>query len=427
VPFLNGGLFEPHPLERRFRADLGNELWRDAFDRLFERFHFTVVEGDRHGIAPDMLGRVFEGVMAPDARRASGTYYTPSGLVGSVLDAALGALVAGRFRCSEAEAERRLAEGGPEVRRVLRGITLLDPAVGSGAFLLGALERLTTVAGRSGGGAALRRRILERNLFGVDRNPTAVRLTELRLWLAVVASDPAERPESVQPLPNLDCLIRQGDSLFDPVGTGLRPPPSALAGELARIRGRLVVASGPDKRRLVHELAVLEAGVAERSLGELEDRDRRRCWRRPERETCSTGGAASTRRSLSSWRSGAPSCTASGGCAGRSATAVRYPGSTTRSNSPTCSPREGSIWSWGIPPGSARRPWTPTSGPGWRHGTAGGAVGREGGPSGPTWRWPSWSDRSRSPGRTGWSRCWCRRRSLARPTAPGLGMRWPRR
>ena len=191
-----------------------------------------------------MLGRVFEGVMAPDTRRASGTYYTPASLVGSVLDAAFVALLAGRLGCSEAEAERRLAEGAAEVRRLLRGITLLDPAAGSGAFLLGALERLTLVAGRARS-AAVRRRILERNLFGVDRNPAAVRLTELRLWLAVVASDPSEDPTSVQPLPNLDCLIRQGDSLFDPVGSGLRPPPRAMAAELARLRSQVVVASGP--------------------------------------------------------------------------------------------------------------------------------------------------------------------------------------
>jgi hypothetical protein len=270
VPFLNGGLFEPHPLERRFRADLGNELWRDAFDRLFERFHFTVAEGSRGSIAPDMLGRVFEGVMAPDVRHASGTYYTPSELVGTVLDAGFGALLAGRLHCSEAEAERRLARGAPEVRRVLRGITLLDPAAGSGAFLLGALERLSTALGGERR-AIVRRRILERNLFGVDRNPAAVRLTELRLWLAVVATDPAERPELVQPLPNLDCLIRQGDSLFDPVGTGLRPPAAGVAAGLARLRGQLVVATGPEKRRLVRELAGLEARVAERSLGELEE------------------------------------------------------------------------------------------------------------------------------------------------------------
>src|SRR5206468_955770 len=77
IPFLNGGLFEPHPLERSVPAAIPTPLWRDAFDQLFERFHFTVSETPGEGIAPDMLGRVFEGVMAPDRRRASGTFYTP--------------------------------------------------------------------------------------------------------------------------------------------------------------------------------------------------------------------------------------------------------------------------------------------------------------------------------------------------------------
>ena len=51
IPFLNGGLFEPHPLERSLRGDIPNPIWRDAFDRLFERFHFVVVgrrPGRRH-------------------------------------------------------------------------------------------------------------------------------------------------------------------------------------------------------------------------------------------------------------------------------------------------------------------------------------------------------------------------------------------
>ena len=116
VPFLNGGLFEPHPLERRLRHDIPNAVWRDAFDRLFERFHFVVTErGAAGGIAPDMLGRVFEGVMAPDMRRASGTYYTPAALVRSILDAALTALAASRLGCGESEAERRLLDRDPAV------------------------------------------------------------------------------------------------------------------------------------------------------------------------------------------------------------------------------------------------------------------------------------------------------------------------
>jgi N-6 DNA Methylase len=267
VPFLNGGLFEPHPLERATRADIPNALWRDAFDHLFERFHFVVAEAGAAGsIAPDMLGRVFEGVMAPDARRASGTYYTPAALVESMLDAAFTSLVAGRLGCSEIEAERRLDDRDASARLVLERVTLLDPAAGSGAFLLGALARLADCAGQGAAGA--RRRVLQRNLFGVDRNATAVRLTELRLWLAVIADDDADTPDQVQPLPNLDCLIRQGDSLLDPVGVTVRlgPEDAELAVTVASVRRRLVSASGVEKAGLVRELRTAECRVAGAAL-----------------------------------------------------------------------------------------------------------------------------------------------------------------
>lgn len=281
VPFLNGGLFEPHALERAARVDLPNHLWRDAFDLLFERFHFVVTEGGAAGsIAPDMLGRVFEGVMAPGARRSSGTYYTPAGLVRSMLDAAFAALVAGRLGCSESEAERRLEDRDPSALLVLDHVTLLDPAAGSGAFLLGALEWLAAHAPSDPGGA--RRRVLQRNLFGVDRNAAAVRLTELRLWLAVIADDPAGRPDQVQPLPNLDCLVRQGDSLLDPAGSTVRlaPGDQGLALAVAAARRRLITASGAAKAPLVRELRAAECRAAEAALrvGEMELERRVRDW-----------------------------------------------------------------------------------------------------------------------------------------------------
>jgi len=267
IPFLNGGLFEPHPLERRCRRDIANSLWREAFDRLFERFHFTLEADEHGGVAPDMLGRVFEGVMAPDERRASGTYYTPAALVRQLLDQALIPLAADRLGCSESEAQRRLADRERSAWRLMRTLRVLDPAVGSGAFLLGALEWLTPPGIGKGQGAALRRQVLRRNLFGVDRNGAAVRLTELRLWLAVVAADPSDRPEQVRPLPNLDCLIRQGDSLFDPAGSARQQAgglPTAVA--LAPLRRRVVVATGEAKRSAVRELGRVEARIAEAVL-----------------------------------------------------------------------------------------------------------------------------------------------------------------
>jgi Eco57I restriction-modification methylase len=271
IPFLNGGLFEPHPLERRLRGTIPNPLWRDAFDQLFERFHFTVAEGERGGIAPDMLGRVFEGVMAPEERRASGTYYTPSALVHQLVGEGLAALVSQRLHCPLADAEQRIADGDDEVRRTARRVRILDPAVGSGAFLLGALERLGSLGPANRRTTAARRRVLRRSLFGVDRNAAAVRLTELRLWLAVIAEDRTERPLGVHPLPNLDCLIRQGDSLFDPAGCGLRAPADRVrTSELAALRREVVTATGHDKRATLRDLARAEAALAEESLATAE-------------------------------------------------------------------------------------------------------------------------------------------------------------
>ncbi|MEO8294906.1 MAG: N-6 DNA methylase [Gemmatimonadota bacterium] len=250
VPFLNGGLFEPHALERRWRGTISNTVWRDVFDQLFERFHFTVREGTATAIAPDMLGRVFEGVMAPAERRGTGTFYTPPGLVRQIIDASFIALIVTRLGISSDEALVRLERKDRSIQPLLASLSLLDPAVGSGAFLLGALERLAELRGTPiGDPANVKRQILLENLFGVDINATAVRLTELRLWLAVIAEDSTEDMVDVTPLPNIDCLIRQGDSLTDPLALIARMPfrAAAAGGELAQLRRVFAVSTGREK------------------------------------------------------------------------------------------------------------------------------------------------------------------------------------
>ncbi len=268
LPFLNGGLFEPHRLERRWRVSLPTPVIRDTFDDLFERFHFTLSAPSGEAIAPDMLGRVFEGVMEPGERHATGSYYTPAALVDAMLRDALAAWLGERIGTGWPEAQRRLDQPDPDTRRALDGVRLLDPAVGSGAFLLGALRLIT--GGAPGPGAersARLRKTLRTNLFGVDRNAAAVRLAELRLWLEVVAADPSDRPESVSPLPNLDALVRQGDSLVDPVaGLPIRPPRTGRAAMVARLRAAMVKAAGPGKRAAVAALAGAERVIATEGL-----------------------------------------------------------------------------------------------------------------------------------------------------------------
>jgi hypothetical protein len=260
LPFLNGGLFEPTALERRHgSATWGNADWRDAFDDLFERFHFSVREDDSGElVAPDMLGRVFEGVMDPAERHASGSYYTPAALVREIVRAGLEAVLASRLDISPAAAARWVHEGiPPKPAPDLRGLRVLDPAAGSGAFLLGALDELVALrraAGEAPPLAAVKRDVLAHSLFAVDLTVTAVRLTELRLWLALVADDDTSDLGAVAPLPNLDGHVRQGDALLDPLALA-----ASLGGRAARI-------AGPEARRL---------GAARRALFDLSGRAKR--------------------------------------------------------------------------------------------------------------------------------------------------------
>ena len=275
IPFLNGGLFEPHPLERRWRPEIPDESWRAAFDDVFERFHFTLDPAGRPGtVAPDMLGRVFEQLMAPEERRRTGAFYTPGALVARTVDLAFETFLVRRLGVSDTEAGEMLRSRDSRALSLLREITVLDPAAGSGAFLLGALERLADLRRDEAAPAELRRRILERNLFGVDLNPMAVTLAELRLWLAVIAADDSVAPEEVRPLPNLDGTVKQGDSLLEPsrVLGQLGIDPGVEAAELRRLRVNFMRSSGSDKQTQLRRLRRAEYGALRSCLMRATDR-----------------------------------------------------------------------------------------------------------------------------------------------------------
>ena len=202
VPYLNGGLFEPSAFEQRHpEMHLPNALLQRVLEEVFEKFDFRIDETDAAGthIDPEMLGRVFESLMASDERAASGSFYTPKEVVDVLTERAITAW---------------LGDGGIEK---LERITVLDPACGSGAFLLSALGVIERLWRSMTGDVPrdLRRRIIARSLYGVDLKPEAVRLCELRLWLAIVSGSDAGIDE-VEPLPNLDRNILQGNSLLSP-------------------------------------------------------------------------------------------------------------------------------------------------------------------------------------------------------------------
>jgi len=204
IPYLNGGLFEPSAFEQKHRdLQLPNALMQRVLEEVFERFDFRIDEGDTAGthVDPEMLGKVFEALMADDERASTGSFYTPREVVDLLTSRAI---------------TTRLGEW-PAIEQ-LTSFTIVDPACGSGAFLLsalGVLERMWQRVDPYATAQQLRSRIVASSLYGVDLKPEAVRLCELRLWLAIVAATDAEI-EDVAPLPNLDRNIMQGNSLLTP-------------------------------------------------------------------------------------------------------------------------------------------------------------------------------------------------------------------
>jgi hypothetical protein len=134
----------------------------------------------------------------------TGSYYTPDALVQELIHSALDPVI-----------EQRLAEHPDRPIEALLSIRVIDPACGSGHFLLAAARRLAERLAqlRAPEGAikpqdyrhALRE-VIGRCIFGVDRNPMAIELARMALWL--------EGYEEGRPLGFLDHHLQCGDALL---------------------------------------------------------------------------------------------------------------------------------------------------------------------------------------------------------------------
>lgn len=259
VPFLNGGLFARAPIERSLRGlAFSDDAYGSLIFDVFGQYRFTAREEtatwNEAAVDPEMLGRAFESLMAWGERRRTGAFFTPFSLVerltASVLSASLGPV-----------GDRAL--GGEPLSTVERAtvlqqldrLSVLDPACGSGAFLVHALERIASLRASFGDArdvSEIRRHVLTRSIFGVDVNPTAVWLCELRLWLSVVIESDVADPCAVTPLPNLDRNIRAGDALSGP---GFETAASRTeGGAVRRLRERYVRATGRRKASYQRQL-----------------------------------------------------------------------------------------------------------------------------------------------------------------------------
>jgi hypothetical protein len=231
TPF-NGRLFAPARTPLAERRDLDDDAARRALVALSTRP--SADRGGREKIAyrdlgVEQLGAVYETLLDyqphvsragvslkpdPGVRKSTGTFYTPQPIADYLVRRTLAPLVA------EMPAHRIL-----ELR-------VVDPAMGSGAFLVAACRYLAqayeTAIVRDGGchpgdigedeRAAIRRTLAERCLYGVDLNPMAVQLARLSLWLATLSAD--------RPLTFLDHRLQVGDSLLGAWLDNLRRAPT---------------------------------------------------------------------------------------------------------------------------------------------------------------------------------------------------------
>ncbi|MBI2407975.1 MAG: N-6 DNA methylase, partial [Gemmatimonadetes bacterium] len=270
LPFLNGGLFTRDSLEKRHRAlrFADDDIARVVGD-LLTRYRVTAHEASAEfaeaAVDPEMLGRAFESLMASDERRNTGAFYTPSSMIRRITDLALDAQFTDpTLRAAVDEARTgRVADAvrAAQLRAALTDLRVLDPACGTGAFLVHAmteLSRLLAAAHDPRAEHERRRAVLSQSIFGIDINPTAVWLCELRLWLSVVVDSPERDPLRVPPLPNLDRHIRCADAL---TGPAFDVEVHGDAG-VTRLRGRYARATGPRKRSLQRALDRAERSLA---------------------------------------------------------------------------------------------------------------------------------------------------------------------
>ena len=265
IPYLNGGLFLEHPLEldndKALRIGTTLHVPDRAFENLFAlfaRYSWSLNDtpgGQANEINPDVLGYIFEryiNVVSSHSQKDLGAYYTRPEITGYLAERAIEAAVLqkvnkpalpelGLAAIEHASVPDMLArmDGATAhelLTRILPDLKILDPAVGSGAFLVAAMKVLiniySAIVGRAqlgnepelkawlkreqlahhNIGYAIRRRIITDNLYGVDLLEGAAEIAKLRLFLALVAS--AETLQDLEPLPNIDFNLLRGNSLI---------------------------------------------------------------------------------------------------------------------------------------------------------------------------------------------------------------------
>ena len=239
-----------------------------------ERLHTALDPVVDRSATPDVAEAGSPLLQPNEERRRSGSHYTPRALTGPIVRRTLEPVLA-RLR--------KAADGSAPRPEAVLDLKVCDPAMGSGAFLVEACRQLGDAlieAWKLHGGhpdippdedetVFARRLVAQKCLYGVDRNPLAVDLAKLSLWLVTLAKD--------HPLTFVDHALRAGDSLVGLSGMQIGAFDWKGGGaDLFAGRARAALARVQALRRRIREAAE-----------DVPDHERRALWKDAENELAS--------------------------------------------------------------------------------------------------------------------------------------------
>ena len=311
IPFLNGGLFEPHDDDcyelgefdqsKYFNIlTIPNKWFHDLFE-VFETYNFTIDENTSIdmdlSVDPEILGRIFENLLASinpetqqSARNMTGSFYTPREIVDYMVTTSLRTYLKDKTHLEDPILEElfditktpELSKGQKiDIFKALTTLKALDPAVGSGAFPMGLLQKIMFILNEIDPNGEIYEEInlipntslFQRNygnkykiicdcIFGVDIQEMAIEIARLRFFLTLIVDEEADDP---QPLPNLDFKFACANTLVP------LPQPkqemelfserTELIEELKRIRKEFFRSSAEEKTKLKEDFTRIQTQI----------------------------------------------------------------------------------------------------------------------------------------------------------------------
>ena len=276
APYLNGGLFTENDLDNQHVFQISDSRFKDIF-KFLEGYNFTIAEDSpidqEVAVDPEMIGKVYESLVnvstETDERGDAGIFYTPrteidlmcrlalvdnlTNHLGEEHKSLLYETILAIEPDEKADADQRIGDENlwNPLDKCLKKLAIVDPACGSGSFLVGMLhilDDLRTRADRQLGHNQLnfdrKKAIIGENLYGVDVMDWACHVAELRLWLSLIIDADIPRAElqlrNEPLLPHFSFNIRCGDSLLQEIGgMNLAQVRDRFSGVSSGLKGRV--------------------------------------------------------------------------------------------------------------------------------------------------------------------------------------------